>query len=84
VLPATTAFVGAGDNGLDPGIQTQPATYRCLTGQHLGNFVVTYIVVVRQYGRDGGVEYAEEAQRGADAIGTVPEGGGGEQVRCEE
>lgn len=45
---------------------------------------MTYIVVVRQYGRDGGVEYAEEAQRGADAIGTVPEGGGGEQVRCEE
>ena len=45
---------------------------------------MAYIVVVREYGRDGGVEDAEEAQRGADAIGTVPEGGCGEQVRCEE
>lgn len=45
---------------------------------------MTYIIVVRQYGRDGGVEDAEEAQRGADAIGTVPEGGCGEQVRSEK
>ena len=45
---------------------------------------MAYIVVVREYGRDGGVEDAEEAQRGADAIGTVPESRCGEQVRCEE
>jgi len=84
VLPAPAAVVGARDDSLDPRIEAQAAGDGRLSGDRGGRLAVPDVVVVGQDGGDGRVEDGQQAQRGADAVGAVPERRGGEKVRGQE
>ena len=84
MLPSRTPLVSAGRDRAHPVVEGEASADWSLSWKQLGGVVVTRVVVVVDDGRHGRVEDGEHAQRGADAIGTVPERRGGEEVRREQ